>query len=226
MMAQEVMAQDVNAASSTPKAVVFDLGGVLFDWNPEPAYRLLIPDAAARANFLATVCNHAWRVKQDAGQSLAEGTAELATLHPQHAALIRQFYVLWPQMLQGTLPAGMAIFNRLHAAGVPLYALTNWAAETWPYAVAHHPFLQGFRQIVVSGEVGLVKPDLPIYRLMHEAILRDLPGTTLADVVFIDDTQANVEAADRFGWRGIHHSDAHAAHTATQLLAFGLPLPS
>jgi 2-haloacid dehalogenase len=216
----------VTALPSTPKAVVFDLGGVLFDWNPEPAYRALIPDAAERAHFLANVCNHAWRVKQDAGQSLAEGTDELAARHPQHAALIRQFYGLWPQMLQGTLPAGLAIFNRLRATGVPLYALTNWAAETWPYAVQHHPFLQGFRQTVVSGEVGMVKPDLPIYRLTHEAILRDLPGTALADVVFIDDTLVNVEAADRFGWRGIHHTDAQAARTATRLREFGLPLPT
>jgi 2-haloacid dehalogenase len=216
----------VKTAARAPRAVVFDLGGVLFDWNPEPVYRMLIPDAAARAHFLSTVCNHAWRVKQDAGQSLAEGTEELAAAHPQHAALIRQFYGLWPQMLRGTLPSGLAIFNGLRAAGVPLYALTNWAAETWPYALTHHPFLQGFRQIVVSGEVGMVKPDLPIYRLTHEAILRDLPGTALADVVFIDDTQVNVEAADRFGWRGIHHSDAHATHTATRLREFGLPLPS
>lgn len=216
------MAPEVNAVPSTPKAVVFDLGGVLFDWDPEPAYRTLIPDAAARAHFLANVCNHAWRVKQDAGQSLAEGTEELAAAHPQHAALIRQFYLLWPRMLQGTLPGGLAIFNRLRAAGVPLYALTNWAAETWPYALAHYPFLQGFRHIVVSGEQGWVKPDLPIYRLTHEHIVRDLPGTAMADVVFIDDTLGNVEAAERFGWRGLHHRDAHAARTAARLGEFGL----
>jgi 2-haloacid dehalogenase len=215
----------VNTTAAAPKAVVFDLGGVLFDWDAAHVYRQLIPDDAARAHFLGEICNHDWRVMQDAGQSLAEGMAELAARHPEHAALICQFYVRWPEMLKGTLPRGMAIFDGLRAAGVPLYALTNWAAETWPYALAHHPFLQGFAQIVVSGEERLVKPDPAIYRLMHGHIVRDLPGTRLADVAFIDDNLVNIVAANNFGWRGIHHAEAHAESTAAQLRAFGLPLP-
>ena len=81
---------------SAPQAVVFDLGGVLFDWDAEYVYRELIPDAQQRAHFLAEVCNSAWRVQQDAGQSLADGTEELVRRHPQHEALIRAFYTRWP----------------------------------------------------------------------------------------------------------------------------------
>jgi 2-haloacid dehalogenase len=216
----------VSATLPAARVVVFDLGGVLFDWTPEDVYRELIPDDAARAHFLAHVCNHDWRVKQDGGQSLADGTEELVAQHPEHEALIRAFYVRWPEMLRGKLPRGMAIFNGLRAAGVPLYALTNWASETWPIALARYPFLQGFRRIVVSGDERLVKPDPAIFRLTHDRLLLDLPGIAEAEVAFIDDNLPNVEAAARFGWRAIHHADDHAERTTAKLREFGVPLPT
>ncbi|MBB5189666.1 2-haloacid dehalogenase [Silvimonas terrae] len=204
------------------KAVVFDLGGVLFDWDAEYVYRELIPDETERKHFLGHVCNGAWRLRQDAGQSLQDGTEELAASHPQYELLIRLFYQRWPDMLKGTLADGMAIFDGLRAAGIPVYALTNWAAETWPYALTHYPFLQGFRRIVVSGQEGMAKPALPLYQLTHERIAMDLRDITPQEIAFIDDTRINAEAATRFGWQGIHHTAA--AQTAQHLRTLGLPL--
>jgi 2-haloacid dehalogenase len=204
------------------KAVVFDLGGVLFDWDAEYVYRELIPDEAERKHFLGNICNGAWRLKQDAGQSLQAGTNELAAAHPQHETLIRLFYRRWPDMLRGTLSEGMAIFDALRSANIPVYALTNWAAETWPYALSHYPFLQGFKRIVVSGQEGLAKPAMPLYLLTHERIAMDMPDITPQEIAFIDDTQINAEAAARFGWQGIHHTAA--AQTAQRLRTLVLPL--
>ncbi|GGP24803.1 HAD family hydrolase [Silvimonas amylolytica] len=204
------------------KAVVFDLGGVLFDWDADYVYRELIPDEVARKHFLGHICNGAWRLKQDAGQSLQAGTDELAAAHPQHEMLIRLFYRRWPEMLRGTLPEGMAIFDALRHADIPVYALTNWAADTWPYTLSHYPFLQGFRRIVVSGLEGMVKPQLPLYHLTHERIGMDLPDISPAEIAFIDDTQINAEAARTFGWHGIHH--IAATETARQLRELGLPV--
>lgn len=204
------------------KAVVFDLGGVVFDWDADYVYRELIPDAAERKHFLAHICNGEWRLKQDAGQSLTEGMAELAAKHPEHAELIHTFYPRWHEMLKGTLPEGIAILDGLHAAKVPVYALTNWAAETWPYALRHYPFLQGFKRIVVSGVEGMVKPEPKLYRLTHDRINADLPGTWPQEIAFIDDTRINAEAATQFGWHGIHH--AQPQHTIAQLQALGVAI--
>jgi 2-haloacid dehalogenase len=204
------------------KAVIFDLGGVLLDWTPEPVYAELIPDAAERKRFLAQVCNTSWRLKQDAGQPIAQGTEDLVERFPEHEALIRAFYARWPEMLRGTLPAGIAIFDALLKAQIPLYAMTNWSAETWPYALAHYPFLQQFRQIVVSGQHGMVKPDPALYRVMQECIEADRAARLHDEVAFVDDTVANVDAARRFGWRGIHHLNADQTYRALRRL--GLPI--
>lgn len=204
------------------KAVIFDLGGVLFDWTPEPVYADLIPDEAERKRFLARVCNADWRLKQDAGQPIAEGTEELVKRFPEYEPLIRAFYARWPEMLRGTLPGGIAIFEGLRKAQIPLYALTNWSAETWPYAIAHYPFLQQFRQIVVSGHHGMVKPDPALYRVMQERIEADRVARGPDEVAFVDDSAVNVEAACRFGWQGIHHLNTDQTYRALQRL--GLPI--
>lgn len=204
------------------RAVVFDLGGVLIDWNPEYVYRELIPDPEQRNWFLTHICNGAWNVQQDAGRSLADGTAILLEQHPQHADLIRAFYARWTEMLSGTLPAGVALLESLHAAGVPLYALTNWSAETFPYARANYPLLGRFRDILVSGEVGLIKPDPALYRLMFQRIARDLDGLQPEELVFIDDVEHNVQAARALGWHGVHHANDQRSHGALRDL--GLPI--
>lgn len=147
----------------TIRAVVFDFGGVLFDWSPHHLYRKLIADDHERQWFLDTICTQAWNTEQDAGRTLADATRTLIDQYPCHETLIQAYYERWHEMLRGPLPEGVAILNALHAAHMPLFGLTNWSAETFPYARAHYPFLQCFRNIVVSGELKLIKPDPAIY---------------------------------------------------------------
>lgn len=204
----------------TIRAVVFDFGGVLFDWNPHHLYRKLIADAHERQWFLDTICTQAWNTEQDAGRSLADATRSLIDEYPHHHALIQAYYDRWHEMLLGPLPEGVAILTALHQANMPLFGLTNWSAETFPYARAHYPFLQIFRDIVVSGEVKLIKPDAAIYHASLDQVRAHLPDIQAREVVFIDDVAGNIEAAVALGWQGIHHVSAE--RTAAQLRALGV----
>jgi 2-haloacid dehalogenase len=204
------------------KAVVFDFGGVLVDWSPEYVYRKLIPAEAQRRWFLANVCRMDWVVQQDAGQTIADGTAELIAQFPEHEALIRAFYDRWHEMIGGTLEAGVAILDKLDRAGMPLFGLTNWSAETFPWAWENLPVLRRFRDIVVSGRVKLAKPDPEIFRLTAERIVTHLPGIEPGEIVFIDDNKKNADAAEAIGWHGVHHTSA--ALTELRLRELGLPV--
>ncbi|MDR5744026.1 HAD family phosphatase [Caballeronia sp. LZ029] len=206
----------------TIKAVVFDFGGVLIDWNREYLYRHLIPDDTERRWFLDNVCKMEWVVQQDGGQTIEEGTAELIALYPGHEALIRAFYARWPEMVSGVMEEGVALVDRLEAAGVPLFGLTNWSAETFPYAWERFDVLRKFREIVVSGRVGLVKPDPQIFHLMRVEIEKQLPGIRPEELVFIDDNLKNAQAATALGWHGVHYTGA--LDTETKLRALNLPI--
>lgn len=206
----------------TIKAVVFDFGGVLVDWNPDYLYRKLIPDEDERRWFLTHVCGPDWILRQDGGQTLADGTDELVARFPEHEALIRAFYGRWHEMINGLLPGGVATFEKLDAAGVPLFGLTNWSAETFPYAQANFPLLARCRDIVVSGHLKLVKPDPAIFHEMFRRIVAQLPGTTPQELVFIDDNAKNAAAAAALGWHAIHHTSN--ASTDAQLRELGLPV--
>ena len=111
-----------------------NIGDVLITFESEVLYRHLIPDDTERRWFLDNVCKMEWVVQQDGGQTIEEGTAELIALYPGHEALIRAFYARWPEMVSGVMEEGVALVDRLEAAGVPLFGLTNWSAETFPYA--------------------------------------------------------------------------------------------
>ena len=204
----------------TIRAVVFDFGGVLFDWNPHHLYRKLIADDHERQWFLDTICTQAWNTEQDAGRSLAEGTRSLVEQYPHHERLIQAYYDRWHEMLRGPLPEGVAILKALHQANMPLFGLTNWSAETFPYALANYPFLKCFRDIVVSGELKLIKPDPAIYHASLGQVRAHLPDIQPAEVVFIDDVAGNIDAAVALGWQGIHHVSAE--RTAGQLREWGV----
>jgi 2-haloacid dehalogenase len=204
------------------KAVVFDFGGVLIDWNPQYLYRQLIPDETERRWFLTHVCSMDWVVRQDGGQPIVEATDELVAKFPDHAPLIRAFYERWHEMVAGVLEEGVAIMEKLEAADVPLFGLTNWSAETFPYAWEHYPVLRRFRDIVVSGGVKLVKPDPAIFEEMRQRIVAQLPGIQAGELVFIDDNLKNAEAATALGWHGVHHTAA--AQTEAKLRELGLPV--
>ncbi|SAL59409.1 HAD family hydrolase [Caballeronia humi] len=204
------------------KAVVFDFGGVLIDWKREYVYSRLIPDETERRWFLDNVCKMEWVVQQDGGQTIADGTTELIATFPEHEALIRAFYERWHEMLGGVLADGLALVDALDGVHMPLFGLTNWSAETFPYAWERYPVLQRFREVIVSGRVGVVKPDPAIFALMRAEIERHLPGIQPHELVFIDDNLHNAEAATALGWHGVHHTDA--AHTEAQLRALGVPI--
>lgn len=197
------------------EAVIFDFGGVLFDWDPRYLYEKLIPDAEERAWFLSHVCTPDWNYQQDAGRSIVEGVAEKVEAYPEHEALIRAFYERWPETLKGALDDGVALLEQLHAADVPLYGLTNWSAETFPYAEAHYPFLGRFRHIAVSGRLKMAKPNPRIYQHLLATI--GLPAERCA---FLDDNLPNIEGARALGLQAFHHQDA--AGSAEALRALGL----
>jgi 2-haloacid dehalogenase len=182
------------------RVVVFDLGGVLIDWNPRHLYRKLFAgDDAAMESFLAHVCTDEWNRRQDAGRSFADAVAELLPRHADKADLIAAFGLRFDEMIAGTIEGTVDILADLKRSGVPRYALTNWSAETFPPQRQRFEFLAWFEGIVVSGEEGVIKPDARIYR-----ILLGRYGIAPEEAVFIDDSPVNAEAASALGMHGIH----------------------
>jgi 2-haloacid dehalogenase len=197
------------------RVVVFDLGGVLLDWNPRYLYRKLLPDEAALEEFLGRVCTQAWNEQQDAGRPLAEATAALCAEHPDRAELIRCYYERWDEMMAGALDDSVAVLDDLDRRGVPLYALTNFSAETFRIARRRFPFLGRFRAIVVSGEERLLKPDPRLYR-----VLLDRHAIEPSEAVFVDDSRPNVLAARALGMIAVHFRGADPLRR--ELTALGL----
>lgn len=180
-------------------SVIFDLGGVLIDWNPRYLYRTLFDDEAAMEAFLAEVWNADSIRQHDAGRPFVETVAELTALFPHHDGHIRAFHERWPEMMGGAIDDTVALLAELRARGVPLYALSNFSAETFPHARERFDFLGWFDDVVISGECGLLKPDPRIYRLLLERC-----GIDPASALFIDDVPANVAGAEAVGLKGLH----------------------
>jgi len=183
--------------------VVFDLGGVLIDWNPRYLYRKLFAgDEAAMEHFLANVCTSEWNQEQDAGRTFAAAAALLKAEHPGKAALIDAYGARFDEMMAGPIDGSVEILAELHRRGVTLYGLTNFSAETYPLALRRFDFLRWFSGVLVSGEVGLIKPDPRIYRLLLERF-----AIAPAAAVYIDDVARNAAAASALGMHGIHFTD-------------------
>jgi 2-haloacid dehalogenase len=197
-------------------AVLFDLGGVLIDWNPRYLYAPLFgTDIGGMEDFLARVCAPEWNHSLDEGKSFAEAVAERQQLFPQHAEMIALWKDGWPRMLRDSIPETVALLAALRERGYRLVALTNWSAETFPVARARFEFLQWFEDIVVSGEVQMAKPDPRIFRLALERNRLD-PARTL----FVDDSPVNVAAARGVGLHAVHFRGADALHE--DLVRFGM----
>jgi 2-haloacid dehalogenase len=184
------------------KAVVFDLGGVLIDWDPRYLYRKLLADEAAVEEFLATVCTPEWNAEQDRGRPFAEGVAELVERHPAHAAAIAAYAERWEEMLGGDIPGTVELLAELRAAGTPLFALTNWSAETFAIARERFEFLSWFDGVLVSGEERLIKPDPAFFRLLLERF-----GLAPEATFYVDDSEANVAAARALGLDAVRFTD-------------------
>jgi 2-haloacid dehalogenase len=193
-------------AEVSRSTVVFDLGGVLIDWNPRHLYRKLFAgDEAAMEHFLSTVCTHEWNRCQDAGRSFAKGARLLKDEHPDKAELIDAYGVRFDEMMAGPIFGSVEILAELKDSGTPLYGLTDWSTETYPPARARFEFLSWFRGVLVSGEVGVIKPDPRIFELLIERFAIDTE-----DTVYIDDVEANIAAACSFGIHAIHFTSPAA----------------
>jgi 2-haloacid dehalogenase len=180
--------------------IIFDLGGVLIDWNPEYVFRSVIPDAEKRRFFFENICTHDWNVEQDAGRTLEEGTELLVAEHPEWETEIRAFYGRWEEMLGGPIEETVELLREMHDRGTHrLLALTNWSHETFPVALERYDFLQWFEGIVVSGDEKTRKPFADIYQILLDRYNVDAPMS-----VFIDDSLKNVEGAMALGIQGIH----------------------
>ena len=182
-----------------PNTVVFDLGNVLVQWNPRLLYEQLIADADEREQFFETVITHDWIRAQDAGRPFEEGIAVLAAAFPHYEPEIRAFWERWEEMVPGAIEGTVQILAELKERDTPLYALTNWSHETFPIARPRFPFFEWFEGIVVSGEIGLIKPDARIYQHLLERF-----SLAAEDCVFIDDSAANVAGAEAVGITGLH----------------------
>ena len=180
--------------------LVFDLGGVLVDWNPEYLYNKIIPDEKERRWFLSTICTGDWNEQQDEGRSLQEGTDDLVRQYPGHEAAIRAYSGRWKEMLGGPIHETVEIFRELKFhTSLKLYALTNWSAETFPVALELYDFLHWFDGRLVSGEEKIRKPFPEIYRLLIDRFRIDP-----TKAIYVDDNIRNVLPARELGFYGIH----------------------
>jgi 2-haloacid dehalogenase len=191
--------------SSAVDTVVFDLGGVLLDWDPRYLYRQLLADEAEIERFLETVYTTEWDAQLDAGRPFVDGVAELVARHPDRGWLIRAYADRWEEMLGGEVPGTVEVLDELAGTGVRLFALTNWSAETFPIARRRFPFLERFHAVVVSGDEGIAKPDRRFYQL-----LVDRYGVEPPAALFVDDSDANVEAAAALGFLTERFTSAEA----------------
>ncbi|NBX66670.1 MAG: HAD family phosphatase [Proteobacteria bacterium] len=186
-----------------PRVIVFDVGGVLIDWDPENLFRNLIPDDAERRFFLTHVCPRIWNNQQDLGlHTWAEAVQNRIALYPAFEAHIRAYDTRWPEMVKGPVSATVVIKDKLRAAGLPLYAITNFSREKWAVSQNLWPFLKDFDGIVVSGEEKMLKPDPAIYHLLCTRY-----GLEAAECLFIDDVLENVEAAKSVGMMAHHFAN-------------------
>ena len=198
--------------------VVFDLGGVLIDWNPRYLYRGLFgSDEAAMERFLAEVCTPAWNSSLDAGRAFADGVAELVAAHPDQADLISAYDLRWKEMLGEAFEGTVAILRELRDAGFQTYALSNWSAETFPLVRQIYPFLEELDGVLISGEAGVAKPDPAIFRdfMRRFAVSPDT-------AIYVDDWDRNVAVASSLGFTAIRFLDP--TQLRADLRALGLPL--
>lgn len=179
---------------------VFDVGNILLRWDPRNLYVKIFDDPDEMAFFLEEVCTGPWNLEQDRGRSWEEAIAEASARHPDYAPAIQAYRARWTEMLGPPIAENVALLETLRAKGVPCYAITNFAADTFALSQARFPFLNGFDGVICSGLEGVVKPDPAIFRLLLERY-----GLKAEDCLFIDDSAHNVAGAARLGFNTIHH---------------------
>ncbi|WP_313214465.1 HAD family phosphatase [Soonwooa sp.] len=181
------------------KNIIFDFGGVLMDWDPRYYFRTHFDNEADMDFFLKNIATNAWNLEQDRGRTLESGTEKLVKEHPLFEKDIRAYYDNWTTMLRGEIPQNVAVLRQLEGK-YPLYGLSNWSAETIPYALENYDFFKLFEgKIVVSGEEKLIKPDPKIFHILLKRY-----NLKAEESVFIDDNAENIKTAKDLGFETIH----------------------
>lgn len=180
--------------------VVFDLGGVLIDWNPYYVYRTIFKTDEEIKWFFDNICTHDWNEEQDAGRPIKEGNELLIAKYPEHKENILAYYDRWTEMLGGPIHGTVEIFRELKAKpGLKTYALTNWSAETFPIALDRYDFLHWFDGKVVSGEEKTRKP----FKEIYQTLIRRF-NINVGEAVYLDDNVRNLHPAKELGFSTIH----------------------
>jgi len=197
------------------KTIIFDLGGVLLDWNPLYVYDDNYFDSQEKRDyFFSRVCTGEWNEEQDAGRPISEGTEELVKKFPDWEQPIRDYYGRWTEMLRGPIPETVELLRKLKQSGqYKLYALTNWQAELFQIALVRYAFLYWFDGRLVSGVEKTRKPFPEFYQLLLSRF-----GIDAASAIFIDDNLRNVEGAEAVGIKSIHFQSPAQLATALQEL--------
>jgi 2-haloacid dehalogenase len=209
------VAMDEPPAPGSIDAVVFDIGGVLLDWDPRYLYRKLFVDDGEMERFLDEICTLEWHSAHDLGVPASRSTAELAIAHPEHAELISAWATRSEEMISGEISEAVEMLAALKRTGMPCYALTNMEAETYPLRRDRYEFMGWFDGTVVSAHEGIAKPDPEIFRRLLARF--DLRAER---TVMIDDSAANLEAARSLGMQTVHFRSA--AELRRWLVAAGL----
>lgn len=185
--------------------IIFDLGGVLIDWNPKYVFDETYFDSIAKRDyFLNNICTNDWNEQQDAGRSIVDATQELVQQFPEWENAIRDYYGRWTDMLRGPIPGTVKIFRQLKESGKhKLYALTNWQANLFDIALVRYNFLHWFDGRVVSGEEKTRKPFPEFYQRLLNRYTVDP-----SEALFIDDNLRNVKAAEAMGISSIHFQNS------------------
>lgn len=192
---------------SSIKNVIFDLGGVLIDWNPRYLYRNFFDNNSEMEKFLQDMFTEEETLQEDLGRPLLERVATFSQGYPESSHLAKAYIDRWAETLGGEISGTVTILNNLKQRNISLYALTNWSNETFRYAQERFAFLNEFLDIVVSGKEKIAKPDEKIYR-----ILLQRNNINAHESVFIDDRLVNVQAAEAVGIMGIHFTSPEKLH--------------
>ncbi|PSR52129.1 HAD family hydrolase [Adhaeribacter arboris] len=188
------------------RTIIFDLGGVFIDWNPQYLYRKIFSNEEEMTYFLENICTPDWNEEQDGGRTIQEATDYLLAKHPEHADNIRVYYERWSEMLGGVIAGTVAIFKELKEKNkYNFYALTNWSAETYPIAQEKYDFLGWFDGVVVSGTEKDRKPFASFYQTLLNRY-----QVNPSEAIFIDDNQRNVHAAESLGIKSIPFTSPEA----------------
>jgi len=195
-------------------AIIFDYGNVLLEWEPRHVYRQYFPnDEEGMENFLREVDFMAWNAQQDKGRAFKDGVADHSIKFPQYAHLFQAYHDHWVDSIGTALWDTVEIMKALKQKGYPLYGLSNWSAETFPYAREKYDFFDLLDDMVISGAVGFVKPEPEIYHIMLDKI-----GRPAQECLFIDDSLPNILQANTMGFITIHFQSAEQLRNELQPL--------